>query len=162
MISGVNLVILVGNGIINADGDLWRVQRKAGLRFFSNAQLKSFIDDVLPPLLENTRKVLDEAAQSRTIVDMQEIFLELTTRLMGTVAYDVCLQDFCRRVFALTAGPIDGYPRLSAFLESIRFRFRSNRGALSESILEAKRAFLWKPPTQSRVRGEAFRADNSR
>ena len=135
---GVNLVILVGNGIINADGDLWRVQRKAGLRFFSNAQLKSFIDDVLPPLLEDTRKVLDEAAQSRTIVDMQEIFLELTTRLMGTVAYDVCLQDLCRPVFALTARPIDGYPRLFAFLESIRFRFRGNRGALSESILEAK------------------------
>ena len=34
--------------------------------------------------------VLDKAVQSRTRVDMQEIFLELTTRLMGIVAYDVC------------------------------------------------------------------------
>ncbi|KAL6716916.1 hypothetical protein ACLMJK_004828 [Lecanora helva] len=80
---------LFGNGIINADGELWKIQRKAGLRFFSNANLKLFIDDVLPPLLEDTERVLDKAARERTQVDLQRVLLELTTRLMGNVAYDM-------------------------------------------------------------------------
>ncbi|KAL8638941.1 MAG: hypothetical protein Q9228_003954 [Teloschistes exilis] len=80
---------LFGNGIINADGELWKVQRKAGLRFFSNSNLKTFIDHDLPPLIDDTERYLDQAALSEQIVDMQEVFLELTTRLMGKVAYDM-------------------------------------------------------------------------
>ena len=78
-----------GNGIINADGELWRVQRKAGLRFFNSANLKGFIDHDLPPILDDTERSLDKAACSNEILDMQQIFLELTTRLMGRIAYDV-------------------------------------------------------------------------
>lgn len=93
-----NLYILIllntGNGIINADGDLWKVQRKAGLRFFSNANLKTFIDDVLPPVLADTERALDDAAQRGTLIDLQGLLLELTTRLMGTMAYDVCFNLF--------------------------------------------------------------------
>ena len=80
---------MVGNGIINADGELWRIQRKAGLRFFSNSQLKSFIDDVLPSLLEDTKEILDSASLDHRTIDMQETLLSLTTRFMGNVAYDV-------------------------------------------------------------------------
>ena len=79
----------LGNGIINADGDLWKVQRKSGLRFFSNANLKTFIDEVLPPLLADTEQVLDDAVQHRKQIDLQQVLLELTTRFMGNVAYDV-------------------------------------------------------------------------
>lgn len=78
-----------GHGIINADGELWKIQRKAGLRFFSNAQLKALVDDVLPVFIENTKKTLDVAAQTSAQVDLQEIFSEFTTRVMGKVAYDV-------------------------------------------------------------------------
>ena len=80
---------LVGNGIINADGELWRVQRKAGLRFFSNANLKVFIDNVLPPLLRSTEKELEDATVALKLIDLQYLLLELTTRLMGNVAYDM-------------------------------------------------------------------------
>ncbi|KAL8659778.1 MAG: hypothetical protein Q9202_006953 [Teloschistes flavicans] len=80
---------LFGNGIINADGELWKVQRKAGLRFFSNSNLKAFIDHDLPPIIDDTERHLDQVALSEQIVDMQEVFLELTTRLMGKVAYDM-------------------------------------------------------------------------
>lgn len=79
----------IGHGIINADGELWKIQRKAGLRFFSNAQLKALVDDVLPVFIENTKKTLDVAAQTSAQVDLQEIFSEFTTRVMGKVAYDV-------------------------------------------------------------------------
>ncbi|KAL9614295.1 MAG: hypothetical protein Q9167_001178 [Letrouitia subvulpina] len=80
---------LFGNGIINADGDLWKIQRKAGLRFFSNANLKTFIDDALPPILADKERALDDAARKLDVIDMQDFFLELTTRLMGKVAYDM-------------------------------------------------------------------------
>ncbi|KAL8668287.1 MAG: hypothetical protein Q9168_007082 [Polycauliona sp. 1 TL-2023] len=80
---------LFGNGIINADGELWKIQRKAGLRFFSNANLKTFIDAALPPILDDTETSLDKACDRHDVVDMQEIFNELTTRLMGKVAYDM-------------------------------------------------------------------------
>ena len=82
-----------GNGIINADGDLWKIQRKAGLRFFSNANLKSFIDDVLPPLLAETKSLLDKVAEQEAQIDLQKALLELTTRLMGNVAYNVSLKS---------------------------------------------------------------------
>lgn len=82
-------LILKGNGIITADGDLWKTQRKAGLRFFSNANLKTLIDDALPPILADTESLLDEAAKNGTPVDLQNVLLELTTRLMGSMAYDV-------------------------------------------------------------------------
>lgn len=83
----------LGNGIINADGDMWRIQRKAGLRFFSQANLKSFIDQVLPRYMPNLEKRLDGMVwteDQREHEDLQDAFLELTTALMGKMAYDVC------------------------------------------------------------------------
>lgn len=80
---------LFGNGIINADGDLWKVQRKAGLRFFSNSNLKRFLNEALPPILDDIERLLDEAVNRVEVVDMQQVFLELTTRFMGQVAYDM-------------------------------------------------------------------------
>ncbi|KAL8742097.1 MAG: hypothetical protein Q9190_005373 [Brigantiaea leucoxantha] len=80
---------LFGNGIINADGELWKIQRKAGLRFFSIGILKTFINDALPPILADTEKRLDAVAKQGGITDMQDVFLELTTRLMGKMAYDM-------------------------------------------------------------------------
>ena len=78
-----------GNGILNVDGELWRIQRKAGLRFFSNSNLQHFIDNILPKLLVDFEKRLNGAAESDSMIDLQEEFLILTTRLMGEVAYDV-------------------------------------------------------------------------
>lgn len=79
---------LFGNGIINADGELWKVQRKAGLRFFSNANLKTFIEVVLPPILVDVQECLDNASKKGSVIDLQIVLLDLTTRLMGKMAYD--------------------------------------------------------------------------
>ena len=59
------------------------------MRFFSNANLKAFINDILPPLLADTKRDLDEASSTGAAVDLQNMLLELTTRLMGKMAYDV-------------------------------------------------------------------------
>ena len=78
-----------GNGIINADGDLWKVQRKAGQRFFSPTNLKSLVDVGLPSHLADTKSYLTQCARDRKLVDLQHVFLDFTTRLVGRLAYDV-------------------------------------------------------------------------
>ncbi|KAI9680707.1 MAG: hypothetical protein M1817_004147 [Caeruleum heppii] len=82
---------LFGNGIINVDGALWKSQRKAALPFFGTANLKTIIDDVLPHIWSETRQSLERQAATHAIVDMADVFLELTTRLMGRLAYDMDL-----------------------------------------------------------------------
>ena len=67
------------------------MQRKAGLRFFNSSNLRSFIDDVLPPLLQEMLRILRYASNEEQVLDLQTAFLDLTTRLMGKVAYDVSL-----------------------------------------------------------------------
>ena len=50
------------------------------------------IDAVMPPIIADTEKLLDAAATNATLVDLQSVLLELTTRLMGNMAYDVGLK----------------------------------------------------------------------
>lgn len=65
------------------------------MRFFSNSNLKIFIEQILPHYLEETvAKKLDAAVKSSEQVDLQELFLDLTTRLMGVMAYDVSDPSF--------------------------------------------------------------------
>ncbi|KAL2413621.1 Cytochrome P450 [Exophiala dermatitidis] len=81
---------LFGYGIINATGDLWRTQRKAGLKFFSGTNLDILIEEVLPEIYEdNTRKQLVQAAKDGSVIDLQKIFLDLTTTVVGHMAYDM-------------------------------------------------------------------------
>ncbi|PBP21902.1 Cytochrome P450 [Diplocarpon rosae] len=83
---------LFGNGIINADGELWRVQRKAGLHFLNNANLKALTDLVLPVYLKKTVTTLHAIERGRTI-DLEEVLHELTTQLMGRMAYDMDIHN---------------------------------------------------------------------
>ena len=85
---------LSGDGIINADGQLWKTQRRAGLKFFGNSNLKCFVEDALPPLLADTQQFLDVSSKTGIILDLQNVILELTTRLMGKMAYDVGFPHF--------------------------------------------------------------------
>ncbi|OAP63277.1 hypothetical protein AYL99_02504 [Fonsecaea erecta] len=81
---------LFGYGIINASGELWRAQRKAGLKFFSGTNLDTMIEEVLPEIYEeSTQDVLSQAAQDRSVVDLQKIFHDLTTTVVGHMAYDM-------------------------------------------------------------------------
>lgn len=82
----------VGNGIINASGDLWKAQRKAGLKFFSGNNLDIMVDEVLPEAYSRIRSRLLKHAKDGTVVDMQSVFLDFTSFVMGHMAYDVC---FC-------------------------------------------------------------------
>jgi hypothetical protein len=82
-------LIAVGYGIINANGDLWKAQRKAGLKFFSGTNLDSMIEDVLPDAYIKMKAQLVPATKSGGQLDLQKLFLDLTTNVVGVMAYDV-------------------------------------------------------------------------
>ncbi|KAF8862255.1 cytochrome P450 [Acephala macrosclerotiorum] len=83
---------LFGNGIINADGDLWKVQRKAGLNFLSNANLKVLTDIALPEYLDRTIQDL-EKRDAGSVIDLEEVLHELTTQIMGQMAYNMNIHN---------------------------------------------------------------------
>ncbi|KAK1463744.1 cytochrome P450 [Colletotrichum cuscutae] len=79
---------LFGNGIINVDGDLWKVQRKAGLNFLNTSNLKVLTDVALPQYLSQSVAYLGSQSGS-DVVDLQAVFHEITTQLMGKMAYNM-------------------------------------------------------------------------
>ncbi|KFY05518.1 hypothetical protein V492_08479 [Pseudogymnoascus sp. VKM F-4246] len=79
---------LFGHGLINADGDLWKAQRKAGLQFLDNANLKVLTNVGLPRDLQTTVRELYDMDVNKP-VDLQAVLLALTTKLMGRMAYDM-------------------------------------------------------------------------
>ncbi|KAI9743071.1 MAG: hypothetical protein M1818_003366 [Claussenomyces sp. TS43310] len=76
----------LGSGIINADGALWKAQRKAGLHFLNNANLQFLTEVALPRYLRRAVKSLQDVAHD-VVVDLENVFNELTTQLMGHMAY---------------------------------------------------------------------------
>ncbi|ERF69161.1 hypothetical protein EPUS_01118 [Endocarpon pusillum Z07020] len=80
---------LTGYGIINSDGELWKTQRKAGLKFFTGANLDTLIEDVLPNAYMEIRAVLLGFAGSGQSLDLEATLLDLTTAVVGRMAYDM-------------------------------------------------------------------------
>lgn len=80
---------LFGHGIINSDGELWRVQRRAGLGFLSNRNLQVLTDVALPRYLAQSIEALRAASGRGREADLQTVFLEITSQLMGKMAYNV-------------------------------------------------------------------------
>ncbi|KAI1310740.1 cytochrome P450 [Xylaria venustula] len=80
---------LFGNGIINADGELWKAQRKAGSHFLSLSNLRVLTDVALPRYLSRSVHNLESRLENGASVDMQLVFHEITSLLMGRMAYDM-------------------------------------------------------------------------
>ncbi|KAI1473020.1 cytochrome P450 [Daldinia caldariorum] len=80
---------LFGNGIINVDGELWKAQRKAGLAFLNASNLRVLTDIALPRYLGHAVEYLQGQARARKVVDLQYVFHEITSQLMGKMAYDM-------------------------------------------------------------------------
>jgi len=91
---------LFGRGIINADGEAWRLQRRAGAAFLSTANLRVLTEVALPRFLgeevERLRGLADgdagdpgDGKGEGEVADLQEVFHEITTRLMGRMAYNM-------------------------------------------------------------------------
>ncbi|KAI1100622.1 cytochrome P450 [Jackrogersella minutella] len=80
---------LFGSGIINVDGELWKTQRKAGLAFLNASNLRILTDVALPRYLGHAVEHLQAQARVESVVDLQKVFHEITSQLMGKMAYDM-------------------------------------------------------------------------
>ncbi|KAI1490318.1 cytochrome P450 [Biscogniauxia mediterranea] len=80
---------LFGYGIINADGELWKIQRKAGLNFLNTSNLRVLTDVALPRYLGQSIDLLKKHSCDGSVVDLQTVFHEITSQLMGKMAYDM-------------------------------------------------------------------------
>ncbi|KAI1272897.1 cytochrome P450 [Xylaria sp. FL0933] len=80
---------LFGNGIINADGELWKAQRRAGSHFLSASNLRVLTDVALPRYLNRSVHHVKSQLEKGEIVDLQLVFHEITSLLMGKMAYDM-------------------------------------------------------------------------
>jgi hypothetical protein len=58
------------------------------LNFLSNANLKVLTDVALPEYLDRTIRDLQEK-DAGSVVDLEEVLHELTTQIMGQMAYNV-------------------------------------------------------------------------
>lgn len=94
---------LFGHGIVNVDGESWRVQRRAGLRFLGVAALRKLTGEELPQLLDEALGGLGDGGE---VVDLQGVVLDVTTRLMGRMAYNMDLRadDDFTKAFELASG----------------------------------------------------------
>lgn len=64
------------------------MQRKAGLQFLSNPNIRVLTDVALPKYLDDTLQRLQEVKRG-VAMDLEETFHELTTNLFGYLAFDV-------------------------------------------------------------------------
>jgi hypothetical protein len=85
------------------------LQRKAGLNFLNTANLKVLTDVALPQNLAQVTAYVKERAG--TVVDLQHVFHEITTMLMGRMAYNVSLslvEPVLRRELLISERTTDG------------------------------------------------------
>jgi hypothetical protein len=59
------------------------------LKFFTGSNLDALIEKVLPNAYMETRANLQHLAKSRQPLDLEAVLLDLTTTVVGRMAYDV-------------------------------------------------------------------------
>ncbi|GLJ21972.1 hypothetical protein SUGI_0411560 [Cryptomeria japonica] len=81
---------LLGDGIFNADDELWRRQRKTASIEFHSVTFRDHIVESLKQLVDDRLiKILDDAAARRVPVDLQDILLRLTFDNVCMIAFGV-------------------------------------------------------------------------
>ncbi|KAH7298296.1 hypothetical protein KP509_25G036100 [Ceratopteris richardii] len=82
--SHYRLFDLLGNGILNTDGNMWRMHRKLGSLEFSVKKLRHLTASVYK---RNALKLVDELITSNQEVDVQELLLDMTFQSICEVAF---------------------------------------------------------------------------
>ncbi|XP_010679199.2 cytochrome P450 94A2 [Beta vulgaris subsp. vulgaris] len=65
---------LLGDGIFNVDGEMWKFQRQIAIHEFSTKSLRNFVETVVDTeLSDRLIPILSDAAKTRTVLDLQDI-----------------------------------------------------------------------------------------
>uniref|UniRef100_A0A2N9J4Z5 Cytochrome P450 n=1 Tax=Fagus sylvatica TaxID=28930 RepID=A0A2N9J4Z5_FAGSY len=81
--------VLLGDGIFNADGDLWRKQRKTASFEFASKNLRDFSTIVFREYSLKLSSILSKASFHNQEVDMQELLMRMTLDSICKVGFGV-------------------------------------------------------------------------
>ncbi|KAK4392871.1 cytochrome [Sesamum angolense] len=89
----------LGNGIFNADGDLWYTQRKSVTHLFTNRSLRDYVENVLKEDVEKKLLPLLESAAEEVegkSLDLQDLLRRLAFDLVCkfSLGFDPCCLDY--------------------------------------------------------------------
>ncbi|XP_028767405.1 cytochrome P450 94B3-like [Neltuma alba] len=87
----------LGSGIFNADGHLWKVQRKTASYEFNSKSLRNFVmDNVTIEIQTRLLPLLSRASQTRRVLDLQDILERFA------------FNNICKLAFNVDPGYLDG------------------------------------------------------
>ncbi|KAL3536920.1 hypothetical protein ACH5RR_000286 [Cinchona calisaya] len=86
---------LLGDGIFAVDGDKWREQRKLSSYEFSPRVLRDFSSVIFRRNVAKLANIISEAANSKQIIDIQDLFMKSTLDSMLKFAFGVELDSVC-------------------------------------------------------------------
>ncbi|GJJ73497.1 hypothetical protein EMPS_05855 [Entomortierella parvispora] len=78
---------ILGNGIFNSDGALWKMHRKTASHVFSTKIYRALIDGAFTTHSTQLCAVLDRAAKEGRPVDLQALFLRLTLDAFAKLSF---------------------------------------------------------------------------
>lgn len=88
---------LLGSGIFNADGHLWKVQRKTASFEFNTRSLRNFVvENVRHEIVARLLPLLNKCAESGRVIDIQDVLERFAFDNVCKVAFNVdpaCLAD---------------------------------------------------------------------
>nr|CAD1843623.1 unnamed protein product [Ananas comosus var. bracteatus] len=135
---------LLGDGIFGADDETWRRQRKAASLEFHSAEFRSMTVSSLYELVhKRLLPVLDEAHESRTAVDLQNVLLRLTFDNVCMIAFGIdpgCLRrglpdiPFARAFEDATEATIIRFLTPTAIWKALRLANLGNERRLARSL----------------------------
>nr|AKH04259.1 putative hydroxylase [Taxus baccata] len=117
---------LLGNGIFNADGVIWRMQRKIAGDEFNTKSLRNFIvDSVQTEITERLLPLLLQACQKGSFVDLQDVLRRFS------------FDNICKVAFGMDPNCLDLSLRQSDFANAFDLASHlSSKRALSLTSLE--------------------------
>ncbi|KAG8654144.1 hypothetical protein MANES_05G104700v8 [Manihot esculenta] len=81
--------VLLGEGIFNVDGELWRKQRKTASFEFASKNLRDFSTRVFREYSLKLSSILTHASSNNKEIDMQELFMRMTLDSICKVGFGV-------------------------------------------------------------------------
>ncbi|CAA6658744.1 unnamed protein product [Spirodela intermedia] len=86
--------VLLGDGIFNADGEMWRTQRKTASFEFASKNLRDFSTKVFREYAVRLSEILCLASSHQRQIDMQELLMRMTLDSIGKVGFGVEIGTF--------------------------------------------------------------------
>ncbi|KAI8925019.1 cytochrome P450 [Entophlyctis helioformis] len=88
--------ILLGDGIFNADGHSWLVQRKTASNIFNTRQFRLFTETVFADEMDVFVDRLASSAESAKPVDLHDLFFRYTMDSFGAIAFGISIDSMKR------------------------------------------------------------------